>query len=185
MSSKLYEINTRVWLRRFDSEGRKANLDDVPTSYWERLAQKGIDYVWLMGVWKICSSTIEKYCLKEGAVKDSFKIALKDLQVEDIIGSPYAIDRYEVNPLIGTERSIQNTKTVLNKLGIKLILDFVPNHFSADSSLIKTDPYIFLEGDPDELKNNSNTFYKPFEDDDTIFAHGRDPFFRHGRIRSR
>jgi 3',5'-cyclic AMP phosphodiesterase CpdA len=53
----------------------------------------------------------------------------------------------------------------------------VPNHFSADSSLIKTDPYIFLEGGHDELINNSNTFYKPFEDDDVIFAHGRDPFF--------
>ena len=176
-SSKLYEINTRVWLRGFDREGRKANLDDVPISYWESLAQKGMDYVWLMGVWKICSSTIEKYCLKDGAVKDSFKIALNDFQVEDVIGSPYAIDRYEVNPLIGTESSIRNTKSVLNKLGLKLILDFVPNHFSADSSLIKSDPYIFLEGDQDALINDATTFYRPFEDDDMVFAHGRDPFF--------
>ena len=30
----LYEINTRVWLRRFDSENKKAKLDDVPTTYW-------------------------------------------------------------------------------------------------------------------------------------------------------
>ena len=176
-SSKLYEINTRVWLRRFDSGDNQAKLDDVPMAYWEGLAQKGINYVWLMGVWKICSSTIEKYCLKEGPVKDSFKTTLRDLQRADIIGSPYAIDRYEVNPLIGNERSILDTRTVLNKLGIKLILDFVPNHFSADSSLIRTDPYVFLQGDFDELSDDSTTFYKPFEDDDRIFAHGRDPFF--------
>ena len=76
----LYEINTRAWLRRFDTEDKKAILEDVPISYWEKLVEKGIDYVWLMGIWKTCISTVKKYCLKEGPVKESFGNALGDYQ---------------------------------------------------------------------------------------------------------
>jgi len=172
----LYEINTRVWLRRFDTPSRKATLDDVPASYWEQLKAKGITHIWLMGIWKICESTIAKYCLQEGATKDSFRSALNDYQDKDVIGSPYSIDRYDVNPRIGTERSLSHTRLILNQLGMKLILDFVPNHFSADSSLIQTHPYIFLEADTDFLRRDPVTFYKP-PNSDRVFAHGKDPFF--------
>jgi glycosidase len=173
----LYEINTRVWLRRFDTQIRKATLDDVPESYWQNLAASGITHVWLMGIWKTCDSTIAKYCLQEGATKDSFRRALSDYQDKDVIGSPYSVDRYEINPLIGTEQSLANTRTVLNQLGMKLILDFVPNHFSADSSLIQTHPYVFLEADPDFLRRDPITFYKPLPNRSKVFAHGKDPFF--------
>ncbi len=177
MNPNLYQINTRVWLRRFDTEDKNARLEDVPDSYWENLAEKGTDYVWLMGVWKICESTIEKYCLQEGAIKDSFSEALKDFQNKDVIGSPYAIDQYEVSPRVGTEESLQHVRSVLNNLGMKLILDFVPNHFSADSSLIQTDPYVFLEVSSDFFIRDPHTFYKPLENAERFFAHGRDPFF--------
>ncbi|QTA79862.1 Catalytic alpha amylase domain-containing protein [Desulfonema limicola] len=173
----MYEINTRVWLRRFDKSGHRARLEDVPVSYWESLALKGFDYIWLMGAWKICESTIEKYCLQEGAIKDSFSEALKDFQVSDLIGSPYAVDRYEINPSLGDNQSIAHLKSILDNLGIKLILDFVPNHFSAHSSLIKTDPYVFLEAPPEFYSKDSLTYYKPFDDLERFFAHGRDPFF--------
>ena len=177
INPNIYEINTRVWLKRFDTDTYKAKLEDVPVSYWESLALKGIDYIWLMGVWKICKTTIEKYCLQEGAVKDSFKTALKNFQVSDVIGSPYAVDCYEVNPDLGNMQSMEYVKSVLNDLGIKLILDFVPNHFSAHSSLIQTDPYIFLEADHEFYLKDSLTYYKPVEDLEKFFAHGRDPFF--------
>jgi hypothetical protein len=173
----LYEINTRVWLRTFDTENRRATLDDVPDAYWKELAEKGMDYIWLMGVWKICESTIEKYCLKEGPTKDSFRETLKDFQTSDLIGSPYAVDRYEVNPIVGTQESLLKTKSVLNQMGMKLLLDFVPNHFSADSSLVQTDPYIFLEANADFFRRDPYTFYKPLETSERVFAHGRDPFF--------
>lgn len=173
----LYQINTRVFLRRFDTPDKRARLEHIPRSYWESLAEKGIDYIWLMGIWKICESTIEKYCFKEGATLDSFSEALKDLRREDVIGSPFAVDRYEVSPALGTEESIQTVRSVLNELGMKLILDFIPNHFSADSSLIQTDPYIFLSVDPQAFHRDPQTFYRPFENEDRFFAHGRDPFF--------
>ena len=45
----MYEINTRVWLRRFDQGIIKSTLADVPKSYWDDFAKSGINYVWLMG----------------------------------------------------------------------------------------------------------------------------------------
>ncbi len=177
VNCNLYQINTRVWLRRFDTGNRHAMLDDVPMSYWKNLADKGIDYVWLMGIWKICESTIEKYCLQEGPTKDSFRHALSDYQDADVIGSPYSIDRYDVNPMVGTNESLILTREMLHSLGMKLILDFVPNHFSADSSLVKDHPEIFLEAPRHFCKKDPITFYQPLENEPRVFAHGRDPFF--------
>ena len=52
-NANIYEINTRVWLKRFVSESKIPTLKDVPQEYWMNLKDLGIDYVWLMGVWKI------------------------------------------------------------------------------------------------------------------------------------
>jgi hypothetical protein len=172
----LYEINTRVWLRRFDSEYQKAKLDDVPLSYWDELKEKGIDIIWLMGVWKNCESTIEKYCFEDGLVRE-YKAALKDYSKEDVIGSPFSIDEYMVNPIIGNEESLLKLKSELNKRGMKLMLDFVHNHFSADSTLLKERPEIFLESNENYYTGDTHTYFKPDFFEDRFFAHGRDPFY--------
>ena len=52
-NANIYEINTRVWLKRFVSESKIPTLKDVPQEYWMNLKDLGIDYVWLMGVWKV------------------------------------------------------------------------------------------------------------------------------------
>jgi len=172
----LYEINTRVWLKRFDTEGERATLDDVPQSYWETLTEKGIEYVWLMGVWKTCSSTIKKYCFEEHLVQN-YNLALRDWKKEDVIGSPYSIDKYEINPAIGSEESIISLRKKLHRLGMKLILDFIPNHFSADTSILKENPEIFLETEYENFLRDSHTYFQPDAFENRVFAHGRDPFF--------
>jgi Alpha amylase, catalytic domain len=172
----IYEINTRVWLRRFDKEGKKAVLSDVPPDYWDSLREKGIDYVWLMGVWQGCESTIEKYCFEENLMKE-YSRALKGWKREDVIGSPFAIDDYNVNPAVGTYESLIELKTLLNSKGMKLLLDFVPNHLSANSSVIKSNPYVFLGVGKEFFNRDPHTFFQPFESEKAYFAHGRDPFF--------
>jgi hypothetical protein len=176
INPSIYEINTRPWLRRFDRANKKATLSDVPVQYWDNLSKKEFDYVWLMGIWKTCDWVIDKYCFEPGLVT-SYNRALKDWKREDIVGSPFAIDRYEVSPMIGTHKSLLELKSLLNKKGIKLILDFIPNHFSAESSLIKENPYIFLYVSKQLLDRDSHTYYQPFPDEKSFFAHGRDPFF--------
>lgn len=172
----IYEINTRIWIKRFASLNEKATLENIPSSYWDDFVKKGFDYVWLMGIWKTCDSVIDKYCFEEGLVK-SYDRALKGWKHEDIIGSPYAVDVYEPNTKIGSLKSLLELKSQLNKKGIKLILDFVPNHFSADSSVVKSNPDVFLEVDIDTFKKDPYTFYQPVKNENKYFAHGRDPFF--------
>ncbi len=172
--SNLFEINTRVWLRRFDNSTNRAKIKDVPQEYWYDLYLKGFNNIWLMGVWRTNESVIKEYCFESGLVGDYGK-ALKDWNEKDVIGSPYSIDCYEISPAIGTKEEIIELKNYLNSLGIKLILDFVSNHFSAHSSLIETNPELFLSANEDFLQRNSYTFFR--SKNSKIFAHGRDPFF--------
>jgi hypothetical protein len=170
LNPRLYEINTRVWLKKFGQ-----NLSDVPVGYYSSLAELGITAIWFMGVWKTCDSIINKCCFSNDLIF-AYQKSLKNWERSDVIGSPYSIDCYEVNPSIGTKEDLLKTKEILNSLGIKLILDFVPNHFGAESCFIKSHPDIFLRASREFLEKDSFTFYKPF-DDEFIFAHGRDPLF--------
>ncbi len=172
----LYEINTRVWIKRFATpENPKPKLTDVPSSYWEGLAKKNIDIIWLMGMWKVNRETVKKYCF-EDFLKRNYDKALKDWKEEDVIGSPYAIEEYSINPELGDNETIPVLRKKLNSLGIKLFLDFIPNHFSAASPLLVSKPEIFLQADEEIYERDQYTFFK-HEENGKMFAHGRDPFF--------
>ena len=56
-----------------------------------------------------------------------------DYDLSDIIGSPYAVVDYLVNPDIGTEQDLKDIKKKLNDMGLQLMTDFVPNHSAVDS----------------------------------------------------
>lgn len=169
----IYEINARIFLKRF---GEKSKLDEIPDSFINQLSEKRIDNLWVMGVWKTSASSIEKYCFDEVLIKEYDK-ALKNWTKNDVIGSPFAIDVYEVNESLGGIDSLLKLKSELNKRGIKLILDFVPNHFNADTRLLKTKPEIFLSVDKESYLKDSHTYFQPNIDEEKYFAHGRDPFF--------
>ncbi len=178
------KFNTRVWIKQF---GEKVKLNSIPLNVFQDLSDLGINIVWLMGIWKTCPSTIEKYCFEVDLVS-SYNKSLKDWNKDDVIGSPFAIDVYDINPILGKADNLLELKKKLNSIGIKLFLDFIPNHFSADSTLIKTNPGIFLEVDEEIMMKDAYTFFKPdilnsdLEDCMKIFAHGRDPFSPRGEI---
>lgn len=170
---RLLELNSRIWIRRF---GKNATLADVPDSqidFWKCI---GYNYIWLMGVWNNNKKVIEEYCFEPELIK-SYTDALKDWQKDDVIGSPYSIDTYEINSLLGTKEDLLNFKKRLNDAGIYLILDFVCNHFSAKSSLIWSNKEIFLPADEYIFKNDPFTFYPSPANDNEYLAHGRDPLF--------
>ncbi len=179
LNPKLYEINTRVWIKQF---GEKTKLSSIPLSVFQELSGLGINIAWLMGIWKTNTSTVEKYCFEVDLVS-AYNKSLKDWNKDDVIGSPFAIDRYEVNPVLGTLEDLLGLRKELNNIGMKLFLDFIPNHFSADSTLIKNHPGIFLEADEELMLKDPYTFFKPCnesmspEECRKIFAHGRDPLF--------
>src|ERR1035437_160712 len=171
INPKLYEINTRVWLKKL-----YIKLSDLPFKFFTDLAQKGINIVWLMGLWKTSSRVIDKYCFTQDLI-NSYDKALKDWKKEDVIGSPYSIDEYDVNPEIGRWQDLIDLKRKLNHIGIRLLLDFVPNHFSVESRVLKNNPNIFLQVEEEFYQKDPFTFFKSQFNPDITLAHGRDPLF--------
>jgi glycosidase len=170
---RILEINTRVWINQF---GKNKNLSTIPDDIIDYWKENGFDLIWLMGIWKNNKEIVKEFCFEPGLIA-AYNDSLKDWKNDDVIGSPYSIDKYEVNPALGTLENLLLLKERLNKKGIKLILDFVSNHFSAKSSLIWSNKEIFLEADEFLFKNDPYTFYKSPANEDEYLAHGRDPFF--------
>lgn len=172
----LKQINTRIWLRRFDTGEQKTTLRDVSAEYWDYLADAGMDYIWLMGVWETTPASVGHYCFEPGLVA-AYRSALADWQENDVGGSPYAIDRYRLSPAIGMEDDLLTVRGEMHRRGLRLILDFVPNHFNAMSSLIEERPEVFLRVSPEWIERDGTTFYLPQPESKFALAHGRDPYF--------
>jgi len=174
----LYEINTRVWLRQFDTPKHRATLNDVPDSVWKDLQDIGMHIIWLMGVWKINAEALHENDLAEDLCVGYSK-ALPDWKDSDVIGSPYAIDEYIVADDLGGAKGLAAIRKQLAKFNLRLMLDFVPNHFSRATSLLKKHPDVFVQSGketdrPDSY--NPELFFKD-ENSGSEFAYGRDPFF--------
>ncbi|MFN3693541.1 MAG: alpha-amylase family glycosyl hydrolase [Ignavibacterium sp.] len=169
---RILEINTRVWLKK----KRLNSITDIPESQIDEWKDLGFDFIWLMGIWKTNKDIVAQYCFEPELVS-SYTNALKDWKTEDIIGSPYSIDCYEVSPDLGGESDLKKLRERLNNKGIKLILDFVSNHLSVGSCLVKEKKEIFLPADEYLFRNDPYTFFKSPYNSKEYFAHGRDPLF--------
>lgn len=169
---RILEINTRLWLKKKNFN----SLSQIPDWQIDEWKDLGFDFIWLMGIWKTNKDIISKYCFEPELVS-SYTAALKDWKTEDVIGSPYSIDSYEINPELGTEKDLNNLKSRLNKKGIRLILDFVSNHLSVGSVHLKENKDIFLSADEYLFRNDPYTFFISPYNTKEYFAHGRDPLF--------
>jgi hypothetical protein len=63
---------------------------------------------------------------------------------------------------------------MLTKRGMKLILDFVPNHTAIDHPWVLEHPEYYIRGTGKDMKGSPDAFFKS---GGTVFARGRDPFF--------
>ncbi len=170
---KLYEINTEVFLNQI---GNNTHLADIPKNFFKELADKGITAIWFMGMWETSNKLVEKYCFSPNLIND-YNRAFPGWKKEDITGSPYAIEGYNVNPIFGSRKELVDLRAYLNSIGLKLFLDFIPNHFGADTKYLKDNPEYFIQGDHNRFSADSSTFFISPYDDSKIFAHGKDPFF--------
>ena len=125
----LYEISTRPWLFELSKKyGRSiSKLRDIPIEEFDTLKQNGIEIVWMMGVWKLGTYGVEF------DRKQDYSNVLPGWTAEDVIGSPYAIAEYVCNPEIGTDEDLAWLRSELHSRGLKLMLDFVPNHSAIDA----------------------------------------------------
>lgn len=168
MNQSLYQINTKALLSTL---GERATIDSIPNALLDSLAAKGIDWVWLLGVWKL-GPTGREISLSHREWHREYKIALPDLQERDICGSPFAVADYAVEPALGGEPALARFRERLEQRGINLLLDFVPNHIGFDHPWVTGRPDFLIQGTEQDLKDHPDCWVQV---GDSIFAYGRDP----------
>ncbi|MEU0031010.1 alpha-amylase [Streptomyces sp. NPDC006335] len=170
----IHEINTIVWLgelsHRYD---RPVTLGDVPGEVWDRVAPRGVDTVWLMGVWER-SQAGREIALRDQGLMASFREALPDVTEADIAGSPYCVRNYVVDSSLGGPAGLAAARTQLAARGVRLILDHVPNHVAPDHPWLTSAPDRLVRGTADDLARAPADFV---ETGGGIHARGRDPYF--------
>jgi len=170
----LYEIDTWIWLADLSQKiGRPIDLGSVPAAEWDALAEHGFDAVWLMGVWTRSPAGTAIANENAGLVSDFLK-ALPDFKEEDNVGSPYCVRDYAVDPHLGGPEGLAAARLELSRRGMKLILDFVPNHVAPDHAWARTHPEYFVRGGVEDVVSDPATFLSI---DGNVFARGRDPNF--------
>jgi hypothetical protein len=170
----VYEIDTWPWLTTISERfGRSVTLGDVPSEVWDEIAAGGLDAVWLMGVWQRSVAGLLIALGNEGLRRD-FQAALPDLVTEDVVGSPYCVRRYEVDERLGGRAGLAAARAELRRRGLRLVLDYVPNHVAPDHDWITEHPQWFVNGGGADLAADPGGW---FTAGDRVIAHGRDPFF--------
>jgi alpha amylase-like protein len=170
----LYEINTWVWLSELSQEyGKSVDLGSVPSAEWDAIAKFGFDAVWFMGVWERSPAGIAIANRNENLLND-FRRALPDFKPEDNVGSPYCIRRYAVDRHLGGPEGLAVARQELAMRGLKLLLDFVPNHVAPDHPWVTEHPEYFIRGNADDARNDPASYVVV---QGNVFACGRDPYF--------
>lgn len=124
--------NIYVWL---DQLRRKYNLpifklDQIPDQALMELSERGLNGLWLIGVWE----------RSEASAK------IKNLYGNpEAIASAYSLYRYQISDDLGGEEALNNLKTRAWKFGIRLAADMVPNHMGIDSEWVHNHPDWFIQ----------------------------------------
>ncbi len=127
----IYEVNVRQYTPEGTLQAFKAHLP--------RLAEMGVDILWLMPVHPI-----------------------GELNRKGSLGSYYAVKDYTaVNPEFGTLEDLKLVVAEAHQLGMKVILDWVANHSAWDNPWATTHPDFYE-------KDSSGQFLSPYDWTDVI-----------------
>ncbi len=171
----LFQVNTRVYLsERAAQLGRPATLDDVLDRDLDEWARSGFDLVWYLGVWQTgpagrSVSQSNREWLAE------YPRVLPDFELSDICGSCFAVQDYRVHEEFGGDEALARLRQRMAGRGLRLILDFVPNHTAPDHPWVSEHPEYYVNGTEEQLKAQPQNYCRLA--DGRILAYGRDPYF--------
>jgi hypothetical protein len=169
----LYEINTRCWLRSLaEKSGAAITLANVPEAEFAAWRKLGFTHIWLMGVWTT-GPLARAEALTQSELRKAYDQALPGWTEADVPGSPYAIADYQVPDTLGGEAGLRVFRERLQRHGLKLVLDFVPNHLGLDHPWVKDRPELFVRS-PTQVPG---TFMQLTLAGPIWLAHGKDPYF--------
>lgn len=123
--------HTYVWLWQLSKKYGKdiKRIDQIPEMELKKLAEWGINGLWLVGLWERspASKKIKNLC-----------------GMKDAISSAYSIYDYEIAKDLGGEEAYKRLKEKADTYGIKIACDMVPNHMGIDSKWVAERPEWFI-----------------------------------------
>jgi glycosidase len=126
--------NSYVWLDQLSRAYQQPihRLDQIPDQELERLAQLGMNGLWLIGLWERsqASQRIKQMCGNP-----------------DAVASAYSLADYTIAGDLGGEAAYQALRAKAARVGLRLASDMVPNHMGIDSNWVIEHPDWFLSLD--------------------------------------
>lgn len=126
--------NVYVWLDQLSREYniQITRLDQIPVQELRKLSRRGINALWLIGLWERspASQQIKKICGNPEAVS-----------------SAYSLYDYTIAESLGGEEAYQQLSASASTFNIRLAADMVPNHMGIVSRWITEHPEWFLSLD--------------------------------------
>ncbi|MGA2276237.1 MAG: alpha-amylase family glycosyl hydrolase [Terracidiphilus sp.] len=123
--------STYVWLAQMSRQYGRAitRLDQIPDEELATLAHRGLNSLWLIGVWERsrASKTIKQLCGNS-----------------DAVASAYSLFDYAIAADLGGEAAYVNLRDRAYRHGIRLASDMVPNHMGIDSPWVVEHPDWFI-----------------------------------------
>ena len=123
--------STYVWLAQLSKQyGRHIHrLDQIPDEELATLAHRGLNSLWLIGVWERsrASRTIKQLCGNQ-----------------DAVASAYSLFDYKIAEDLGGEPAYITLRDRCFHKGIRLASDMVPNHMGIDSPWVIEHPEWFI-----------------------------------------
>ncbi len=174
----LLELSAWPWLVRLSAvQGRHVTLQNVPSSEWDRIAGDGFNLLFLMGVWT--RSVIgRELALTDPSLVQEYDRILPGWSPADVAGSAYCIQRYEPDERMGGWSGLDTARRELNTRGLRLIVDFVPNHTGFDHPWVAQHPERFVLGAASDVDDAPEDFRMVESRIGMVHvACGRDPHF--------
>jgi hypothetical protein len=169
----LYEVNARQWMSELSRKtGEAIDLSTVPDQELDTFKRNGFTHLWLMGVWPTGPKSRAE-AINHVDLRRAYEEALPGWTETDVLGSPYAVADLHVAPLLGGDIGLALFRKRLNAIGIKLILDFVPNHLGLDHPWLQARPHLFV-GMGERFRDS---FAVQSYEGERFVAHGKDPYF--------
>ena len=126
-----------------------------------------------MGVWER-SPMGAAIARTNPSMRAAHAAALPDLVDADVVGSAYCIRSYHVDAHLGGDEGLAVAREELARRGVRLVLDFVPNHIAPDHAWVTEHPEYLIAGTEEDLGHDPPTHIQTAGG---VFACGRDPYF--------